>query len=57
MSKLYKGDMGEGNNEQIMSKANWKMWFDINGNHDFDGWQDAEDWWEDMIARKLIVEV
>lgn len=36
------------------TKAEWKAWFDANGNHDEDGWQDAESWFCDMLRSGIL---
>lgn len=53
---MYRGDFEDGT-FIISSKATWLKWFESKGNHDSDGWDNAEDWFEDMLKCGLIVEV
>ena len=38
------------------TKYAWFKWFERDGNHDFDGWEDAKSWWYDMMRGNFFTE-
>lgn len=50
--KFYSVDL-----DLYMTRSAWFVWFNENGNHDFDGWSNAESWFLDMLKDGLITEV
>lgn len=42
---------------EIKTREEWIEWFNENGNHDFDGWEDFESWFADMMKDGLLEEV
>jgi len=43
--------------EECKTKKDWFTWFNENGNHDTDGWTEAETWFSEMLHDNLFVEL
>lgn len=43
--------------EECKTKKEWFVWFSENGNHDADGWTDAETWFSEMLHNGLLLEL
>lgn len=51
-TKFYSVDL-----DLYMTRSAWVAWFNEKGNHNFDGWSNAELWFSDMLKDGLIAKV